>query len=335
MIQNKQSPRPAPKCFAVPALILLAFLVNLVVLSGCGNSMSAPTPPPPPPTPSPSVFRFVVWADTRGGNTTLAALSTQALTLNPAFTLYAGDGESQGFTIAGTNRFLSAIDGDARNGVSAKTFFVRGNHDALDTSGWQQHYELEAVAGAVGATHYTAFTADLTYSFDYQNSHFVGIDVPGDADIITPAQISWLDSDLATAEVRGLTHAFLFFHGPIYCIESLHCGFSEKSGSSTPEALIEVLNKHELVSASFHGHEHVLAHTHMDMTRLPSLTHDFEQIVAGTAGAPSYACDLPLRTEWCDSVNGFATVEVSGRTVRVNFYQQGISTPVKTVDFSK
>jgi hypothetical protein len=257
------------------------------------------------------------------------------LTLNPAFTLYAGDGESEGFTIAGTNSFLAAIDGNSSNGVSARTFFVRGNHDALDTSGWQQYYELASVAGAVGATHYSAFTPDLTYSFDYKNSHFVAIDVPGDADVITPAQISWLDGDLAAAEVRGLTHAFIYFHGPIFCVESVHCEFTGASGSYAPQKLIEVLNKHPLVSASFHGHEHVLAYTHMDTTRLPSLTHDFEEIVAGTAGAPGYPCDSPARTEWCDSVNGFATVDVSGRAVKVSFYQQGISAPIKTIDFSK
>lgn len=332
MIHKKRSFRPVWSCFAAPTLISLGLLPLLVLLSGCGNSVSAPTPPPNPP---PAVFRFVAWADTRGGNTTLAALSTQVLTLHPAFTLYAGDGESQGFTTAGTNIFLAAIDGNSSNGLSARTFLVRGNHDALDTSGWQQHYEFASVAGVVGATHYSALTPELTYSFDYQNSHFVGIDVPGDADVITPAQISWLDSDLAAAEVRGLTHAFIYFHGPIFCVESMHCEFTGTSDSYAPQALIEVLNRHTIVSASFHGHEHVLAHTHMDTTRLPSLTHDFEQFVAGTAGAPGYACDLPARTEWCDSVNGFATVDVSGRTVRVSFYQQGVSTPIKTLDFSK
>lgn len=331
MIHKEQLSLSVRPCFAASTLILL--MPFFVLLSGCGNSISEPAPHATPSTPS--VFRFVAWSDTQGGNTTLAALSAQVLTLNPAFTLYAGDGESQGFTTSGRNRFLAAIDGNSSNGVSAMTFFVRGNHDRSDTSGWQQYYELASVAGAVGATHYSAFTPDLTYSFDYQNSHFVAIDVLGDADVITPAQISWLDSDLAAAEVRGLTHAFIYFHGPIFCVESVHCEFTGKSGSYAPQALIEVLNKHPLVSASFHGHEHVLAYTHMDTTRLPSLTHDFEEIVAGTAGSPLYTCDLPSRTEWCDSVKGFATVDVSGPAVRISFYQQGSSTPIKTIDFSK
>ncbi len=277
----------------------------------------------------------MVWADTRGNYSTLAILSAQAVTHNPAFTLYAGDGESSGFTTAGTDILLAAIDGNSINGLSAKTFLVRGNHDALDTPGWQQYYDLAGVAGAVGATHYSALTPDLTYSFDYQNSHFVAIDVLGDADVITSAQTSWLDSDLAAAEARGLTHAFIYFHGPIFCVESVHCQFTGHSGSNAPQALVQVLNKHTIVSASFHGHEHVLAYTHMDAERLPNLTHDFEEIVAGTAGAPNYACDLPARTEWCDWVNGFATVEVSGRAVAVNFYQQGILTPIKAITFSK
>jgi hypothetical protein len=257
------------------------------------------------------------------------------LTLDPAFTLYSGDAEPQGYTTAGTSLFLAAIDGNASNGVSARTFLVRGNHDILDTPGWQQQYELATVAGTIGATHYSAFTPELTYSFDYKNSHFAAIDVPGDVDLITPEQISWLDSDLSAAEVRGLTHAFLYFHGPIFCVQSVHCAFPAESGSRAPQALIAVLNKHPLVSASFHGHEHVLTYTHLDATRLPGLTHAFEEIVAGTAGAPNYVCDLPARTEWCDSGNGFATIDVSGLAVRISFYQQGISTPIKTVDFSK
>lgn len=330
MIHESHSSRSAWPGFAVATLIVLG-LLPYFVLAGCGGGAPPPAPTPPPP----SSFTFVVWADTRGNYSTLATLSAQADTHDPAFTLYAGDGESNGFSAAGTNVLMAAIDGNSSNGLSARTFIVRGNHDALDTAGWQQYYDLVGVARAVGATHYSAFTPDLTYSFDYQNSHFVAIDVPGDADLITSAQTSWLDSDLAAAEARGLTHAFIYFHGPIFCVESLHCQFTDSSGSYAPQTLIQVLNKHTIVSASFHGHEHVLAYTHVDSKRLPNLTHDFEEIVAGTAGAPNYTCDLPARTEWCDSVNGFATVRVSGRAIAVDFHQQGILTPIKTVAFSK
>lgn len=330
MIHESHSSRSAWPGFAVATLIVLG-LLPYFVLAGCGGGAPPPAPTPPPP----SSFTFVVWADTRGNYSTLATLSAQADTHNPAFTLYAGDGESNGFSAAGTNVLMAAIDGNSSNGLSARTFIVRGNHDALDAAGWQQYYDLVGVARAVGATHYSAFTPDLTYSFDYQNAHFVAIDVPGDADLITSAQTSWLDSDLAAAEARGLTHAFIYFHGPIFCVESLHCQFTDSSGSYAPQTVIQVLNKHTIVSASFHGHEHVLAYTHVDSKRLPNLTHDFEEIVAGTAGAPNYTCDLPARTEWCDSVNGFATVRVSGRAIAVDFHQQGILTPIKTVAFSK
>jgi len=55
------------------------------------------------------------------------------------------------------------------------------------------------------------------YSFDFKNSHFVGLDVPGDfsAFPLSSAQLNWLDDDLAGAESRGLAHAFIWTHPPL------------------------------------------------------------------------------------------------------------------------
>jgi hypothetical protein len=299
-----------------------------------------PNPPPaePPPAPAPPAsYRFVAWGDTRGGTGTLAALSREIIPLNPVFTVYAGDGEPAGFTSSGTTTFINALNGNANNGLSEKTFFARGNHDAaVNTAGWQAYYDFGGVARTVGGTNFSALVDGLTYSFDYKNSHFVAVDVAGDANRITAGQIAWLDSDLTAAEARGLTHAFIFFHGPIYCVESVHCpGLTGMTGSLAPQGLIDVLNKHAIVSATIHGHEHVLAYVHVDNTRLTTLTRSFEQIIVGTAGAPIYSCDRPIRTDWCDTVNGYATIDVVGPEFTVEFRQQGVSAPIRTLKFSK
>jgi Calcineurin-like phosphoesterase len=300
-----------------------------------GSTTPTPTPAPTPtPTPT-SSFRFLAWGDSRDYPSVLASLSNQAVALKPAFTVYTGDAESNGFTVSGADAFISAIDGYASNGTSAKTFLIRGNHDAGNTGGWQSYYNFAATATAVGATNFSALDADLTYSFDYQNAHFVAVDVPGDTDLITSAQMAWIDSDLTAAETRGVTHAFLYWHGPIYCVESQHCSFSGQLGSYAPQALVNVINKHAIISAMFFGHEHVLAHTHMDATRISGLTHPFEEIVVGTAGAPLYGCDMPARPNWCDAVAGYAMVDVAGPALTINYYKQGSTTPIKTVTYTK
>jgi hypothetical protein len=305
------------------------------------SGTTLPTSPPastPAASSTPSAqaaFRFVSWGDSRDGNSTLASLSPQVLATNPALTLYPGDAESAGFTTAGTQSFVAALNGNNNNGLSTKTFFVRGNHDTGNTAAWQAYYNLANTASAVGATHYSALSSQLTYSFDYQNSHFVGMDVAGDANVITTAQISWLDGDLAAAETRGLTHAFIYFHGPVYCVESQHCPYTGTTGSYSPQALIDVFSKHPIVSAVIAGHEHLLAYIHLDTSRFPTLAHPIEQIITGSAGAPLYACNLPGRTDWCDSVSGFATVDVSGLQFTINYYQQGSTTALKTVQGSK
>ncbi len=211
-----------------------------------------------------SSFRFVGWADTKSDRDILSELSDQAFQLNPAFTVYPGDLESSGFTSSGMAKWKEAINGQltadsASNGMFDITFPTRGNHDDSNTSGWQGYFDMSAIASRVGASNFVNMPGeqDLSYSFDFSNSHFTAVDVSGGASRITSAQINWIDSDLGAAESRGLTHAFIIFHGPIYCVDG-HCSSSERVSSldASIEDLITVLNKHPIVSATLHGHKH-------------------------------------------------------------------------------
>jgi len=284
-----------------------------------------------------SGFRFTSWADTKSGTAVLASLSRQAKPLNSAFTIYAGDLESAGSTTTGLNSWKAALNGNVDNGTFDRSFSVRGNHDASNSSTWQNYFNFAGVASAIGTTNYSVFTLNQTYSFDYSNAHFVGIDDVGAAPLITAGQINWLDADLAAAEARGLTHAFIFFHGPLYCVETVHCSCTTRTcaTNSTVASIIAVLNNHPIVSAIFNGHEHVLAYVQVDSTRIPSATHQWEQFVIGTAGAELYECDLGARTDWCAAKPGFATIDVAGPTFAVNVFAQGTTTPVKTWSFTK
>ncbi|HEY3451904.1 MAG TPA: metallophosphoesterase [Myxococcales bacterium] len=303
-----------------------------------GARPDAATPAPDAGTPAADAgtpaasFQFVVWGDTKTGTNTLAALSKQVKVLNVPFTLFGGDLETAGFTQAGMNAWKNAIDGDTSgatsNGLFDTVFPVRGNHDSSNASGWQAYWDLRSHATSVGATHYSEQTAERTWSFDYGNAHFVGVDVPGDVTLMTAAEVTWIDQDLTAAEARGVTHSFLMWHGPLWTIAE-HCC------TATKPQVIDVFNKHPSVSATFHGHEHVHAWVHMNQARYSNLTHEFEELVAARAGAEPATCRSG-RTDYCqDQQNGFLLVEVDGRSFSVSFFEQGNTTPVKQMTFTK
>ena len=296
-------------------------------------------------------FTFVSWGDSRDSNTgpvntaVLSALSNQVATLSPKFTIFAGDlcSSFDAACVSDTEASwkFAVNDGDPGNGMFDKTFPFRGNHDG-DTALWDSYFSghTEAARLAVGGTNLNCYAADgtecaRTYSFDYGNSHIVGIDMPnGDISSMTDGQIDWLDADLTAAENpvndRGITHTFILDHGPIYYVDG---------HKSTPSAhLIDVMNAHPTISATFHGHEHVMAHIHIDSAHIPGVTHPWEEFVTGAAGAPLYRCNrkrLIGPTDYCESESaGFMSIAVNGDDATVSLYLQGQTTASQTWKFT-
>jgi hypothetical protein len=289
--------------------------------------------------PSTSNFKFIAWGDTKGGTSVLQAESNSITSrnLNPSFTFYVGDLCSSGPSATCFNTQKDAINGDSTgaksNGLFDKTFATRGNHDSSGGSAWQSGFNFKNVASSIGATNYVEQTADMTYSFDYGKSHFVGLDdacnnqnsCAGD---ITSAQINWLDQDLTNAENRGLKHAFLFWHGPAYTVSSHCCG-----GASS--AMIAVLNKHPIVSAGFYGHEHLLEYTHLDSSVIPSLKCSFEQVISGGAGASLYPVKSGRSVDYyMGNSYGYVMVNVYGSNFDISFYKSD-GTSMKTLSFTE
>lgn len=323
-IRQSHAKRFRIKTTFIVVVITLFTLLGIVTILNLSNPLVlVQTPPSRAAT---GGFRFVSMGDTKSGTTTLAALSNQAKALSPVFIIYPGDLVSTGFSQGPMDTWKAALDGNNGNGMADKTFVVRGNHDSSNAAGWQGFFDMAGMVSRVGGSNYSALNDDLTYSFDYSNAHFVGIDVTGNASLITAGQTSWLDGDLSAAEGRGLTHAFIFFHGPIYYVDS-HSG-------SVPLGLITVLNKHPIVTATFHGHEHVYAYVNMTSVRVPQITLPFAQFVTGNAGAGAYSCAAG-RSDYCANVAGLATVDVNGETVTVSIYQSGNGTPLKTFTLNK
>jgi hypothetical protein len=277
-------------------------------------------------------------SDAQDDGRVLPATANQAFALNPNFGIFIGDLESGGVTKTMMNEETSAL-----GNLYPELLFVRGNHDdeVHGSAGlWENYFAAANRPLPAGVTNLTGLDSKsiyLNYSFDYGNSRFIGLDVPGDADLLTSSELTFLDNRLANAENIGLAHAFIFFHGPPYCAESSHCNCSAKSDAScTPPALISVINKHLIVAAIFDGHEHLLAWTHMDNSRIANLTHPYEQFLTSPSATENYNRDLyPNRVDYANLKNAmaFGSITVNGSSFTVKFYRVGTTTPVWSKTF--
>jgi hypothetical protein len=294
------------------------------------------------------VFTFASLSDSQDGAADLLRVTNQIASLSPDLVLFNGDLSNSALS---TSELTNKTASFKTSGLFDRTFFIRGNHDneaSGDAAVWENWFSDHPKTLPAGVTNYSAINTSstyLTYSFDYGNARFVGLDVPGDFGSATAAEFTWLDGRLAEAESLGLTHAFLFWHGPEYCVESIHCSTSTRTGtiSTNMAKLVTIINKHPIVSATFHGHEHILGWVHMDNTRVTTLTRSYEEFLTSPSGGYlSYYGDLyPARMDYVypngtastDTV--FGAVTVSGNSFTVNLYHTGNTTPVWSKTFTK
>ena len=281
------------------------------------------------PTAAPgTAFNFISWSDTEISLEYISPnLSNQAKAFQPKFTIYNGDADL-GFPTS----WMAALNGNNNNGMSAYTFVVRGNGNSGQN--FSSYFNFATVASTVGATNYIDATipqADETYSFDYGNSRFIGIDVPDCGQVITSPEIAWAQNRITDAEVKGLTHVFLFMHGMIWYADN-------HTDCTVPTALVTMISAHPIVTAEFVGHEHIKAVLNFGPSdsRI-SMSHPFREIFTSGAGGDTYPCNSGRLAsgDYCGSYEGFANVTVNGNNITVDFYQTGSTTPVKTVSFSK
>ena len=298
------------------------------------------------PTVSPRAYRFISMGDGQAETVSFTTTVDQAATLDPELVIFNGD---LGYTGVVSTEMTPMVAALKNAGLFNQTFAVRGNHDDKISGSaalWESYFETSPNVRVlpVGVTDYVSLDSNtdyLNYSFIYENAMFIGLDVPGNVDVLSSTQLIFLDARLAYAERRELNHAFIFFHGPLYCVESTHCDCTARTDAScTPSALVSVLNKHPIVSATFHGHEHILGWTHMDNSRVAELTVSFEEFFTSPSGGWTYNDYLqPDRTDYAYMNMGesqaFASISVNGMIYTVDFYKVGTSAPVWTKTFIK
>jgi hypothetical protein len=287
-------------------------------------------------------FTIGFFSDSHQDYSHLTSLSTDMATYNPGMVIAAGDLMTD--TQIGTS-WKNAMNGGSTpgNGLFNKTLAVKGNHDMVGS--WSSFFNFSTVAGTIGATNYTTHTGTTGcgsdscngYSFDYQNIHFVGIIGPTmGIDTMPDDLVTWLDSDLTSAEGRGLAHAILFWHPPVYWTVTDHAANSSAH-------LLNVLNAHPIIATNMHGHEHNEQYVRMDNSHSFTsgrITGTIWSLMSGEADDELYAFNAAriLSTDWAAGSgtggwNGFATVTVKGNNFTVNYYDTS-NVLRKTMTFS-
>ena len=297
-------------------------------------------------TARPNTFSFASMGDGAAEAAYFTTTVNQISTLNPALVIFNGDLEDTGFVTTQMNPMVSALK---TANLFNKTFLVRGNaddHVSGSAALWESYFETAPNIKVLPpfVTNKAALDSssdNLIYSFDYGNSIFIGLDVPGDIDNMTQAEMDFLDSRLTYAESQGLTHAFIFFHGPEYPVTSVHSLCTGRADANcTPPSLITIINNHPIVTATFHGHEQILGWVHMDNSRVAGLTRSYEEFLTSPSGGSTYnEYVYPERVDYVypdmAGSQGFATISVDGLSFTYNIYKVGTAQPVWSHTFSK
>jgi hypothetical protein len=320
------------------ASYLFAASLLATILFGIGASSKSTAP-----VKTLETFSFVSMGDAQGAAANFTTTLNQVASLHPDFVIFNGDLENDGAAIAELNPMATAL---INAGLYGQTFLVRGNHDnhqAGSASLWEGFFASANRPLPAGVSNYVAIDSNstyLTYSFDYGNSRFIGLDVPGQAELLTSAQYDFIDQRLTEAESLGLLHAFIYFHGPEYCVESNHCTcIAKNDGSCTEADFIALINKHPIVSATFHGHEHILGWVHMDGARISNLAYSYEEFFTSPSGGETSNDFLyPARMDYTymemGFSQGFTAVTVNGYSFTFSIYKNGTTAPVWSRTFT-
>jgi 3',5'-cyclic-AMP phosphodiesterase len=194
----------------------------------------------------------------------------------------------------------------------SKTYAAMGNHDNVDNKGvkaWQDAFDFPT-NGPTGHS-------EMTYSFDFKNSHFVFLDSDEpDEHQVDESQRSWLDQDLAKNTKENV---FVIFHEPAFPVSS-KIGESLDTQASQRNALWQILDKYN-VTAVFNGHEHIVSRRKIDSSVFPSAKNSIYQFVFGNTDSFDHDLPQPGVAEYANQDQGrHGLVKVNGKEITVETY---------------
>jgi hypothetical protein len=307
-------------------------------------------------------FRFVSWSDLQDQGRRSPTTASKIAPFNPTFTLLNGDFSDDGVILdPASNDSMQWMANAVGSSLFSKTFLLRGNHDDhySNPTDWQRFFTsypegqgtMADRVTRVGGRNYSYLSGqdNLTYSFDYGNSRFIMVDTPGSISNVSSEAVTFIDQRLTDAETNRpeLVHAFISFHGALYCV-SYHCSYpGQRVGTlgSKATALVNVFNRHPIVTATFNGHEHNLGWTHLDNTRIPTLVNPIEQFMTTPGGSSTYnryvqfdSSGNPYRFDYVETSiedQAFGVIDVNGPSYTVSLYRASRATPVWSRTFTK
>jgi 3',5'-cyclic AMP phosphodiesterase CpdA len=191
-----------------------------------------------------------------------------------------------------------------------KTYAAQGNHDRTggnkaDTI-WQTAFNFP--------TNGPAGYSELTYSFDYKNSHFIVLasDKPT-MHQINEEQRAWLEKDLAANKKDD---TFVFFHEPAFPVSS-KVGESLDKHAAERDALWQIFDKYN-VTGVFNGHEHIVSRRKIDSSVFSGAKNTIYQFVFGDTDSFDHALPAPGIVEYAHREQGcFGLVKVSGKEITI------------------
>lgn len=185
-----------------------------------------------------------------------------------------------------------------------KTYVVQGNHDRTEEEKsdaiWRKVFNYLPKNGPDGFV-------GLTYSFDFENSHFVVLtsEKPEES-LINDVQRNWLKKDLENNKKENI---FVFFHEPAYPTNSKIEEGLDKNPKDR-DALWSIL-ENKKVTAVFSGHEHIQSRRKVN---------GIYQFVFGNTDSFNHLAPKLGMAEYYHIGQGFGIVEVNGKEVVVKTF---------------
>jgi 3',5'-cyclic-AMP phosphodiesterase len=279
------------------------------------SNQSSEPPAVPAASPAPenlannnTAFSFAIMGDTKSfsasnpnGNLQKAVASIDKI--NPNFAFVMGDLVSScdgGSSCEGKLNSWKSVVGSS---LMSKMYPIVGNHDrtggAKADAMWQKEFNLP--------TNGPSGFSELTYSFNFGNSHFVVLDSEKPKEhLVDSAQRAWLEQDLSA---NKKDHIFVFFHEPAYQTSQ-----NQKDGldanPSERDALWNILVKYN-IEAVFNGHEHI--HTRKKVGNI-------YQIVIGDTNSTDDDTPQPGLSDYSYKGKSFGIMSVDGQKVNLKMY---------------
>ena len=269
-----------------------------VNLSGCYSFTAAPA------ADEKAKYRFVAAGDSRGGYEGIANNIDRFHDIGADFWLFSGDMTDMGIQSQWDLWF------DAMEPLLVDTVLmpVIGNHEIFERVYFEQ-FALPREEGLEDGMD------EYAWSFDYTNTHFVGLN--SNSEKIIKAQVDWLDSDLAKARSNPrIEWVVVIFHHAAY--SSSHHGSTE----TVQQNWVPVFDKYD-VDIVFNGHDHDYERTFpIRNGQVAEDGHGVVYVVAGGFFSPPYSAG----SNWWTAVShdgdvgNYVVVDVDDKTMAVKAF---------------